>query len=280
MTSRAGIRELAPVSAVSQATRACELAALAEQFRTNAAMRVLFRAALTTGLNHLAPVLVDGARVLEIGCATGDLTAALSNGGLECTGLDINPRVLHDARARPSGGRRFVVGDMQSLPFPSSSFHAVISVSTLQYADWRRTIRECERVLTPGGRALFVENLWGSPFAVAYRIVRRTLYGYPPYLRPVGHLHWDDIQQFSAVFGSADFGVHNLLTPTLYPMYSLRRSPPEVAGSEPRSAVAARRIDGYLLERWPALTRLCWTISIMCTKHHHSLATTDERGAP
>src|SRR6266481_3900454 len=81
--------------------------------------------------------------------------------GCRVTGLDLN-------RGRCAAGRRLtalvglhrrvimVNGDAQSLPFGSGSFTAVLSQEGLLHVpDKGAVLRECARVLVPGGRIAF-----------------------------------------------------------------------------------------------------------------------------
>lgn len=240
------------------------------RFRLSAFMETYLRASLAAGFQYLSPVLTSGSTVLDVGCATGDVTNALSSVGITCVGLDIDPAVLRQASLRSAAGATFVLGDMQRLPFPSCSFDAVISISALQYADWRRTVLECDRVLRPGGRALFIENLRGNPFAVGYRLHRRLLHPYPPFLKPVSHLQWSDRSHFSDVFYSVTLEARNLFTPLSYLAYSdphlAPAHPPKTKTIGAGCFSALSWIDSRSLGRFAALEKLCWTITVMCTK--------------
>src|SRR5688572_11381632 len=60
-------------------------------------------------------VVPPGSRVLEIGCATGDLLAALEPA--EGVGVDIAPRMVERARAKHPH-LRFIVDDAETLASP------------------------------------------------------------------------------------------------------------------------------------------------------------------
>jgi len=94
-----------------------------------------------------------GARVLDLACGTGDLAyAALARGGVP-VGLDLTPRMIALARARPSShGVSWVVGDMTSLPVTSTSFDVITTGYGLRNVpDLPRALAEMHRVLRPGG---------------------------------------------------------------------------------------------------------------------------------
>jgi len=99
--------------------------------------------------------LSAGECVLDLGCGTGDLARHLATLGLHVTGCDISRNMLEQAAAADQDGAaswlqldpRWTV-----LPFGPASFDAVIAASVLEYVDSPRAVlRECARVLRPGG---------------------------------------------------------------------------------------------------------------------------------
>lgn len=61
-----------------------------------------------------------GSRVLELGCSTGDLLAALEPDPSGSLGLDLSPRTIEKARHKYPG-LRFTVGDAERLDLPAGS---------------------------------------------------------------------------------------------------------------------------------------------------------------
>jgi SAM-dependent methyltransferase len=99
-----------------------------------------------------------GDRVLDLGCGTGELTRALAAAGLRTAGCDISRQMLMRA-PRDRGG---CVGWVQlepswrTLPFASAAFDVVVASSVLEYvAEPAAVLRECARVLRPGGVVLY-----------------------------------------------------------------------------------------------------------------------------
>ncbi|MFC7154489.1 class I SAM-dependent methyltransferase [Halomarina halobia] len=110
-------------------------------------------------LDLLAPE--RGERVLDLGCGTGHLTAAIADAGAAAVGVDRERSMLAEARAAHPGSA-FVRGDVRALPL-RESFDAVFSNAALHWvpeADAGRVVREAARVLRPGGR--FVVELGGA----------------------------------------------------------------------------------------------------------------------
>jgi SAM-dependent methyltransferase len=103
----------------------------------------------------IAPFLAAGNRVVEIGVGTGVIASGLAKGGRRVLGIDLSPAMLHRARAR--AGPSLILGDVAALPLSSADTDNVYGVWVLHLVgDPPQVLRECERVLRPGGRALFV----------------------------------------------------------------------------------------------------------------------------
>ena len=99
--------------------------------------------------------LTAGDRVLDVACGTGVLArearTRVGSGG-SMTGLDLNPGMLAVAE-RLAPDIRWRQGDAGKLPFPASSFDAVVSQFGLMFfSDRVGAIREMARVLAPAGR--------------------------------------------------------------------------------------------------------------------------------
>lgn len=104
----------------------------------------------------------EDARVLELGCGTGRLLIPLARAGVDMTGLDLSDAMLARAKARarrlsPSKRPLILRGDIRELPFEDRSFGLVMAPygmlqSVMNDRDLAAVLRECARVLRPGGR--------------------------------------------------------------------------------------------------------------------------------
>jgi ubiquinone/menaquinone biosynthesis C-methylase UbiE len=77
---------------------------------------------------------------------------------------DLTPRMLATARTflteQGVTNATYVVADAERLPFLDASFDLVtVRIAPHHYADAPRAAREMARVLTPGGRLLFIDNI-------------------------------------------------------------------------------------------------------------------------
>lgn len=114
--------------------------------------------------------------VLEIGTGTGAFSRyVLENFPfLRLTGCDISPKILEIARQRCTGytNANFELGDATSLDYQANSFDAVIGNSILHHLPIDVSLRECYRVLRPGGFIWFSEPNMMNPHVALEKNVR------------------------------------------------------------------------------------------------------------
>lgn len=112
------------------------------------------------------PKLIDfggyrGQSLLEVGCGIGTDLVRFARGGALVTGIDLSETAIGLARQNfalhgltPVELR---VGNGEALPYPDQSFDHVYGHGVVQYtADPALLIRECHRVLKPGGTGIFM----------------------------------------------------------------------------------------------------------------------------
>ncbi|GAA4419664.1 class I SAM-dependent methyltransferase [Georgenia halophila] len=100
---------------------------------------------------------VAGRRILDAGCGSGILSAALRDRGATVTGIDASAGMLELAKQRLGDDTALHGVDLNDpLPFEDSAFDDVVASLVLHYLeDWAPALTEMQRVLKPGGR-LFV----------------------------------------------------------------------------------------------------------------------------
>ncbi|MFO1448370.1 MAG: class I SAM-dependent methyltransferase [Opitutaceae bacterium] len=116
-------------------------------------------------LDVVARVLTGPTRVLDVGCGTGGFCEALRQRGHEVMGVDPHAAEMG---LDPAWYR---TGTTDRLPFPDASFAAICLFDVLEHVDDVAALRECRRVLRPGG-LLFLSvpayaSLWSQRDAVA-----------------------------------------------------------------------------------------------------------------
>jgi demethylmenaquinone methyltransferase/2-methoxy-6-polyprenyl-1,4-benzoquinol methylase len=120
--------------------------------------------------------LIEGARVLDVACGTGDLSLVLAEAGAaRIIGLDFCRPMLEIARRKAEADSRsipFVEGDALRLPFADATFDAVtIAFGLRNLAGVADGLRELRRVLKEGGRLAVLE--FSSPVVPGFRALFR-----------------------------------------------------------------------------------------------------------
>jgi SAM-dependent methyltransferase len=109
---------------------------------------------------------VAGRRILDAGCGSGPLFAALRDRGAIVTGFDKSAGMLELARRRLGDDADLRAAELGGpLPFPDATFDDVTASLLLHYLeDWGPALAELRRVLKPGGRLIISVD---HPFAIA-----------------------------------------------------------------------------------------------------------------
>lgn len=102
-------------------------------------------------------------RVLDVGCGTGYLLRQLAPRApeaVELAGIDPAPAMIEAARAMADDDRlRFSAGAAEQLPYPDGTFDLVMSTTSFDHwADQRAGLRECARVMAPGGHLVLADQ--------------------------------------------------------------------------------------------------------------------------
>jgi len=109
-------------------------------------------------VQRLQPLLTKDARVLDVGCGTGDLSIELfENSSANVVGIDFCAPMLELAKAK-APQLQFIEGDALNLPFAEASFDVLtIGFALRNLADVERGLRELLRVLKPNGHVAILE---------------------------------------------------------------------------------------------------------------------------
>ncbi len=157
--------------------------------------------------SNLFEFIPENARVLDVGCSTGNFGATLiQERGCHVTGIDLNPADVEEARAHLS--EAFVmdideIGAVESL----GKFDVIIFADVLEHlVDPRATLREVRQCLTDHGKVIYsIPNM-------AHLSTRLDLLGGDfPYtetgLLDKTHLHFYDRVEIDNLFADAGFDI-------------------------------------------------------------------------
>jgi SAM-dependent methyltransferase len=118
---------------------------------------------------YLLPHLAPDARVLDVGCGPGTITAGLADRvpGGRVTGVDAAAEVIEQARelAGERANLDFATADVYALDYPDGTFDVVQAHQVLQHlGDPVRALREMRRVTRPGGIVAARDGDFGGMF--------------------------------------------------------------------------------------------------------------------
>ena len=153
-----------------------------------------------------------GKQVLEYGCGTGSFAFTLAKRGAKVWGIDISHAGTKLATKKAlelgvSDQTCFQVMDAEVLSFPDNSFDIVCGSGILHHLDLQKSIKEVNRVLKSGGRAVFFEPLGHNPLINLYRKLT-------PQMRSQDEkpLSVNDLKQIGDRFDSMDIHYFHLLS--------------------------------------------------------------------
>jgi ubiquinone/menaquinone biosynthesis C-methylase UbiE len=120
----------------------------------------------------VAASMTAGTRVLDLGCGRGGVMERLHPQASFVAGLDSDSQSLHEHRAP---GLALALGLADDLPYADSGFDLVCCSWVLEHLpDPAQTLTEVSRVLTPGGRFVFLTPNTRHPLLLVNRALRWT----------------------------------------------------------------------------------------------------------
>ena len=117
---------------------------------------------------EFARPFIMGKKVLDVGCGNAYGTALMADLAAEITGLDYDESTIQSNRNQYAGIKNlsFERAVIPPLPLPDSSFDVITSFQFIEHIHERpEFIRECLRVLRPGGKVLILSliHIWTLP---------------------------------------------------------------------------------------------------------------------
>lgn len=124
-----------------------------------------------------AAKITPSARVLDLGCGTGNAALAAARLGADVVAIDPSARLVDVTRARAEleglVRLRAAVGDASNIPADDASFDAVVSIFAVIFApDAERAADEMLRVTKPGGHVVVTSWSPKGPISKAGAILR------------------------------------------------------------------------------------------------------------
>ena len=103
---------------------------------------------------YILPLLPQGGRLLDLGCADGEITQVLAKDCLEVLGVDLSPYLIEQAGKRQVQGLRFMQGDITTLEI-EGRYERMASMGLLacliEPAVFERAVQAMVQALQPGG---------------------------------------------------------------------------------------------------------------------------------
>jgi 2-polyprenyl-3-methyl-5-hydroxy-6-metoxy-1,4-benzoquinol methylase len=188
---------------------------------------------------------VRGKTVLDYGCGAGENTLLLAFRGAHVTGIDISPELIEIAKRRLAINRlaaEFCVSTGYDTGLADASIDVVFCMATLHHLDLQLARREVLRVMKPGGMLIVREPVRDSrAYAFLRRLVPYSAHDSSKYERP---LKKEEIDAFAQ--GLQCEAQRRFKLPFV----------PLAGMASRRLLVPAIRIDGWMLEKVPALAHL------------------------
>ncbi|MEW6717730.1 MAG: class I SAM-dependent methyltransferase [Chloroflexota bacterium] len=98
-----------------------------------------------------AGLWIEQARILDVGCGSGLILAALNHGVLLKVGCDLRTGLYLQAGAKV-GSVNFIQSDAITLPFADGCFDMVLCLATIEeFGNWQLALQEMSRLVSSGG---------------------------------------------------------------------------------------------------------------------------------
>ncbi len=189
---------------------------------------------------------VQGRKVVDFGCGTGENSVMLARRGAIVEAVDISASLVEIAQKRLvvngiTSGVRFHTASVYDLPFEDESMDLIFGMAILHHLELPLAAREVKRVLRQGGRAIFQEPVRNSKIL---KFVRSLIpYKSPdisPFERPLTNEELNEFANGFTQLRSRDFRL---------PYMGLAELLPVVRSYE----MTLARFDVWLLSRFPSL---------------------------
>lgn len=140
------------------------LATVVERISDHPVLFIFFRSILENDFRSIRTAIRkhlrvgQGLRSLDLGCGPGAFADMFA--GDDYVGVDMNPRYVDHARRHCKGA--FIVSDARKVELPEARFDQILIFGLLHHLsdeDVRAVLKECRRMLVPGGHVLAIEDI-------------------------------------------------------------------------------------------------------------------------
>jgi ubiquinone/menaquinone biosynthesis C-methylase UbiE len=211
---------------------------------------------------------VEGQTILDLGCGNGIISVFLALHGAKIIGIDIDAAALREAHERAAhfdreGACTFLVGAGEAMSVGTETVDIVFSRSTLQYMNRSQALKECLRVLKPGGKMILLQNLPSNPFLMFFRLIRRwrsregAARAYVESIK--GYVTLPELQSLQTSFSAFEYEFYHLLdVPAieLAAQYKKNRLLGAIKG-------IANRMDMLVFKRVPFVRQFAWYVGVV-----------------
>ena len=155
-------------------------------------------------VRHMALKNVPSGKLLDIGCGGGRFMNRMKRVGWEVEGIDFDEKATEKITLRY--GMKTYTGDLLSYRLPDASYDAITMSHAIEHLfDPERTLRECLRILKPGGRLVVTTpNVDGAAAALFGKFWRGW--------EPPRHLHLFSVKALKLILLKAGFEVNEIRT--------------------------------------------------------------------
>ena len=194
---------------------------------------------------------LQGKKLLEIGCGSGQQALYFSSKGSLVTAIDISEECLNSVRnlIKKHAVKNIQVQNMDahSLQFPDNSFEIIYLNSVLMHADKEKMLRECHRVLAPGGSIIIIEPLQYSPPMMVYRLFSSYRKTNPDYMSI------SQFKRFAPYFSTFQHQEFYFFSLVSLPFFRFQNTTHAV-----RLSKQLEKLDNLLIHIFPPLRHLYW----------------------
>jgi SAM-dependent methyltransferase len=205
---------------------------------------------------------VRGKLLLDIGCGDGANCVRFAKAGASVTGIDISGEMVELTKktaALEGVGEKVYAVRMsgEELQFPDASFDLIYGHSILHHLNLEVASRDLQRILRPGGIAVFVEPLNYNPVLNLFR--RLTPQRRTPTEKPLTFRQVEDLARAFSSSVHREFHLFSLCAFIWY--YGLRSKRLFQA-----TIRAGSRFDSLLFKIMPSLRHYAWVSVIRLVK--------------